>query len=102
MKSAMEMAFEKVKKLDVQKLEEPKTEKAKKGEISMPDSRPTLYLDEKDFPAIGHYKVGDKVVMVMECTMKSMETYEHMEGKEMKKSMTGAMTVEAMADITKG
>jgi ribosomal protein L21E len=101
--SAIEQALDKVKKPNIQKLEEPKQEKAKKSDMNMMyDDRPRLYLNDKEMPTMKNYKAGDKVVLVCECTIKSMDMYDRMEGKESKKSMSAEMCIEAMADITKG
>jgi len=106
MKSAIEQALDKVKNLNVQKLDEPKPEKPKKGEnMTMSvayDPRPTIYLDDKELSTIGKYKAGDKVVLVCECSVKSVSTYDRMEGKETKKSLNCDLCIEAVADITKG
>ena len=106
MKSAIEQALDKVGKLNVQKLEEPKPEKAKKGEemhMSIAyDPRPAIYLDDKQLSTIGNYKAGDKVVIVCECSIKSVSTYNRMEGKETKESLNCDLLIEAIADITKG
>jgi hypothetical protein len=93
-----------VKNLNVQKLEEPKQEKPKKGEVAISayDSRPTIYLDDKELSTIGKYKAGDKVIVVCECTVRSVSTYDSMKGKDIKKSMNCDLVVEAIADITGG
>lgn len=105
MKSAMEKALDKIGSLNVQKLPEPKMEKPKKGECCEPmpyDSRPTIYLNDKELSTIGGYKAGDKVILVAECSIRSINTYDRMDGKEMKKTMNCDLIVEAVADITKG
>jgi hypothetical protein len=104
MKTAIEKALDKVGSLNVQKLEEPKAEKPKKG-MGTPvayDPRPTIYLDDKELSTIGSYKAGDKVVLVVECYVQSVSSYDRMDGKEVKKSMNCDMRIEAIADITKG
>jgi hypothetical protein len=105
MKSVIEKALDSVKNLNVQKLEEPKPEKPKKGEENIPiayDPRPTIYLDDKELSTIGKYKAGDKVVIVCECYVRSVNTYDRMDGKEAKKSLNCDLCIEAIADITKG
>lgn len=103
MKSAMEKALDKIGSLDVKKLEEPKKDKSSKGpccEIPY-DNRPSIYLDEKELSTIGNFTVGKKVVLVVECSVRSVSTYDRMEGKETKKTMNCDLVVEAIADITK-
>jgi hypothetical protein len=105
MKSAMEKALDRIGSLNVQKLEEPKAEKSKKGDCCCPipyDPRPTLYLDDKELSTIGNFKAEDKVILVIECSVKSIHSSERMEGKEVKKSLNCELCVEAIADITKG
>lgn len=101
MKSVIEKALDNVKKLNVQKLDEP--EKPKKGTVeTFPyDPRPAIYLSEKDIPTIGSYKAGDKVVIVCECCVRSVSTYDRLEGKETKKALNCELLVEAIADITR-
>jgi len=105
MKSAIEQALDKVKNLNVQKLDEPKPEKQKKGEDPISytyDPRPSLYLGDEELPTIGKYKAGDKVVIVCECYVSSVNTSDRMEDKESKKSLDCNLRIEAIADITKG
>lgn len=103
MKSVIEMALDNVKRLNVQKLDEPKKEKPKKGKISAPayDPRPTIYLSDKELATIGNYKAGDKIVVVCECSVRSVSTYDRLEGKEIKKTLNCDLLVEAIADITR-
>lgn len=95
MKSAMEKAFDKVKSLNIQKLEEPK--KSKGGFIY--DSRPGLFLTDKELTALDKYKVGDNVILVIECTIKSISTNELI--KDKKKHLDCNLTINSLADITK-
>ena len=104
MKSAMEKALDKIGSLNVKQLEEPKKEKASKGEccpVSY-DSRPSIYLDDKELSTIGNFKAGDKVILVVECSVRSVNTYDRMDGKEVKKSLNCDLCIEAIADITTG
>jgi hypothetical protein len=104
MKSAIEKALDKIGSLNIQNLEEPKKEKGNKGMEGSAayDSRPTIYLDDKELSTIGKYKAGDKVILVCECYVRSVSSYERMEGKDLKKSMNCDLCIEAIADITKG
>jgi hypothetical protein len=104
MKSVIEKALDKVKKLNVQELDEPKPEKSKKGEHEMPiyDPRPRIYIEDKDLPAIGKYKAGDKFVLVCECSVASTYSHDRVEGKEIKKSINCELIIESIADITQG
>lgn len=103
MKSVIEKAFDNIGKLNVQKLDEPKKEKSKKDTIEMPayDPRPTIYLSDKELATIGSYKAGDKIVIVCECSVRSVSTYDRLEGKETKKTLNCDLLVEAIADITR-
>lgn len=103
MKSVIEKAFDNIGKLNVQKLDEPKKEKSKKGAIEMPayDPRPTIYLSDNELATIGNYKAGDKVVIVCECSVRSVSTYDRLDGKETKKTLNCDLLVEAIADITR-
>lgn len=102
MKSVIEKALDNVKKLNVQELGEPKSSKPSKNEIeAMPyDPRPIIYLDDKNLPMIGRYKAGDKVILVCECSVRSVSTYDRAEGKEAKKSTNCDLVIESIADIT--
>jgi hypothetical protein len=104
MKSAMEKALDKIGNLDIQKMEEPKKEKGKDNECcpSMDYYKPTIYLDDKELSTIGNYKIGDKVILVIECSVKSLSQHEEVKGKEKKKVLHCDLCVEAIADITKG
>lgn len=101
MKSVIEKALDSIKKPSVQKLDEPK--KPKKGKLEMPvyDPRPAIYLSDKELSTIGNYKAGDKVVIACECSVRSVSTYDCLEGKETKKSLNCELLVEAIADITR-
>ena len=103
MKSAIEKALDNVKKLNVQSLDEPKPHKPGKNEAVdvMPyDPRPTIYLDDKELPMVGRYRAGDKVVLVCECSVRNVSTYDRFEGKETKKSTNCDLVIESIADIT--
>jgi hypothetical protein len=102
MKSVIEKALDNVKKLNVQELDEPKPQKPSKNEIeAIPyDPRPTIYLDDKELPMIGRYKAGDKVILVCECSVRSISAYDRLEGKEAKKSTNCDLVIESIADIT--
>lgn len=99
MKSVIEKALDNVKKLNIQKLDEPK--KGRKTEAIAYDPRPTLYLSDNDLSTIGNYKAGDKIVIVCECSVRSISSYDHMEGKTTKKTQNIDLLVEAIADITR-
>lgn len=100
MKSVIEKALDRVKKLDIQKLDGPKKEKGKGEEIAY-DPRPVLYLSDNDLPAISNYKAGDKVVIVCECSVRGISTYDRVDGKVTKKTQNCDLLIEAIADITR-
>lgn len=100
MKSAMEKALDKAKSVNVQKLEEPKPPKGIPA--SDWDGRPSIYLDDKQLSTISRYKAGDKVVLAVECSVQSINTYDRKNGNKSEKSMSCSLTIEAIADITKG
>lgn len=105
MKSAMELALDKIGNINVQKIEPPAKEKVDKfanlvGEPSF--YKPSLYLDDRELSTIGNYKADDKVILVIECTVKSIHSSERMEGKQIKKTLDCSLDIEAIADITKG
>lgn len=104
MKSAIEKALDKISSPNIQNLEAPKPEKAKKGNMveSVWDDRPTIYLGDKELSSIGSYKAGDKVVLAVECSVCSVNSHDSMDGKEIKKSLNCELRIEAIADITKG
>lgn len=105
MKSAMEIALGNVKNHSIQKLEELKKESPDKSVQGMAApsyyDRPKIYLDSKELSTIGNYKAGDKVVLVVECSVESVTAHDRMEGKEVKKSLNCDLVIEAIADITK-
>jgi hypothetical protein len=103
MKSPIEKALDKIGSINIQKLEEPKKEKANgKNDFIVYDPRPTIYLSDKDMPTAAKYKAGDKVIIIAECTVVSTNTHDRIEGKETKKSFNTDLRVDAIADITKG
>lgn len=103
MKSVIEKALDNVKKLNVQKLDEPKPDKKSKNEIeAIPyDPRPTIYLSDDDLATICDYKAGDKIVLVCECSVRDISAYDRMEGKVTKKTQNASLLIEAIADITR-
>lgn len=105
MKSAIEKALDKIssKNVNVQKMEEPKPpKKLKDGEIPVANFKPSLYLDDKELPTIPKYKAGDKIILVIECTVKGTSAYDRLEGKETRKTFNADLEIDAIADITKG
>jgi len=101
-KSAIEIALDKVagKKIDVNQMPEPPKEK--KGDMAMPEGywKPRLYLNDKELPDVSKYSAGDKVLLVIECTVESTNMYDRMDGKEKKKAFNADLCIEAIADIT--
>jgi hypothetical protein len=94
MKSAIEKALDNVKNLNVQNLEAPKPEKAKKGEVvAAYDGRPTLYLSDKELSTIRNYKIDDDVVVVCQGKVKEISSYD---------SPHISLKIESIADVTKG
>jgi len=70
------------------------TESRKSGNYFKPD----LYLNDKDFPGIGTWKVGDKVVLCIECGVKGMS----MRDGHNRKEYNVTLEIDAISDITAG
>ncbi|MDP4292175.1 MAG: hypothetical protein Q8908_13925 [Bacteroidota bacterium] len=100
----MEEAFDSVKKLSIQSTEPPKSEKKSKNDncCSIDSCKPCLYIDDRELPTAGNYKIDDKVVLVLECSVKGISSYMRPDGKGQKKTLNIDLTVDAIADITKG
>jgi hypothetical protein len=104
MKSPIEKALDKIqdKNVNIEKMPEP--EKPKKGspEIAVAfDGKPRLYLNDKELSKIASYKAGQKVILVMEGTVESINTYDSIADKKTQKSYTSDIRIDAIADITK-
>lgn len=111
MKSPIEIALDKIAKGSVKSIptESPadsKEDKKNSPEECMPcgDSKPTIYLDDEDMPSIKDYKAGDKIILVIECTVDNTSTYSRAskDKKGVEDSFSSSLKIEAIADITKG
>lgn len=63
-------------------------------------NRPSIWLTNKDFPGVENFKVGQKVVLAVECTVERMSTREESEGKDRQTETT--LEISAISDITGG
>ncbi|EGD47133.1 hypothetical protein Cpap_1525 [Ruminiclostridium papyrosolvens DSM 2782] len=104
METAIEKALKQIKgkSVKVDKIEEPKKSKSKGDPIVYSsDPRPTLYLDDKEFTSIPKLTVGDKVVLVVECEVKSVSNYSRLDDKNKpKQSYNCDLAINAISDIT--
>ena len=103
-KSIITKAIEKAagKSIKIEKHEDIKPKKSKKDVLYTEGYfKPSLYLDDKDLASIGTYKVGDKVVLAIECCIKESSSREAEDEKGNKMARTSAtFQIESFADIT--
>lgn len=103
--SAIVKAIEsaKSKAVKVEKIELPKPSKSKsKGLVIEPGYyKPTLYIDNKELSNIGDYKAGEKLVLVIECTVKGISIDDRVDsdGKVVKRQ-SASIEIDSFADIT--
>lgn len=104
METAIEKALKQIKgkSVKVDKIEEQKKSKSKVGIHAYPcDERPALYLNDKNFTSIPKLTVGDKVVLVVECEVKSVSNYSSLDDKNKpKQSYNCDLAINAISDIT--
>jgi membrane-bound inhibitor of C-type lysozyme len=104
METAIEKALKRVKgkSIKVDKIEKPKESKSKDVPIAYAcDKRPFLYLNDKEFTSIPNLTVGDKVVLVVECEVKSVSNYSSLDDKNKpKQSYNCDLAINAISDIT--
>lgn len=97
-------AIEKIannKGVKVTKIEPPKPTKSKKhSEITASFYKPTLYLDNNELPTGKNYKAGEKVVLTIEGTVRSISKNDFIADGESKERVSIDIEIDAIADIT--
>lgn len=106
MASIIQKALENAKQsaVKIETISTPK-EKPNKGKKSVPVPynvvwKPSLYLDDKQLANIGQYKAGDKVVLVIECNVRSVNTSDRIIDGKSEKRHDAEIEIESFADIT--
>lgn len=103
MSSVIQNALEKASKSTI-KIETISSPKPKKSEKSMGipccSYKPSLYLDDKQLASISQYKAGDKVVLVIECNVRSCSVNDRIVDGKSQKRHDAEIEIESFADIT--
>jgi hypothetical protein len=93
----------KTKAIKVEKIEMPKQSSKKKGDMGIPTLgyyKPSLYLDDKDLSTISDYSAGEKVVLVVECTVKGVTLSDSIREGKPTKRYSAEIEIDSFADIT--